>query len=70
MLLRFRGPDGMVRIVADRDDTFGELEHKLSKVLPEDVDYETLILSNKPAGGDNKLLKEISKYKISQIGLG
>ncbi|RKF58414.1 Nuclear protein localization protein 4 [Erysiphe neolycopersici] len=70
MLLRFRGPDGMVRITVDRDDTFGELEQKLSKVLPEGIDYETLILSNKPAGGDNKLLKEISRYKISQIGLG
>lgn len=29
MLLRFRGPDGMVRITVDRDDTFGELEHKV-----------------------------------------
>ncbi|KAI1003575.1 Nuclear protein localization protein 4 [Podosphaera aphanis] len=70
MLLRFRGPDGMIRIAVERDETFGEIENKLSKELPDNVDFNTLTFSNRPAGGDNKLLREISKYRISQIGLG
>ncbi|CAD6503964.1 BgTH12-05706 [Blumeria graminis f. sp. triticale] len=70
MLLRFRGPDGTVRISIEREDSIGDLEHKLSKVLPDSVDFKTLRISNKPTGGDTKLLSDLSKFRISQIGLG
>jgi nuclear protein localization protein 4 homolog len=46
------------------------IKHQLSEVLPKTVDFNTLTLSNAPAGGDARLLKEIVNYEISQIGLG
>jgi nuclear protein localization family protein 4 len=88
MLLRFRGPDGTVRIIVEPADTFARLGEKvcslsslkedvpcadslqLSEVLPATVDFNTLTLSNAPAGGDIKLLKEIARHRVSQIGLG
>lgn len=69
MLLRARGPDGTFRITVEPADTFASFGQKLSEVLPDNVDYNTLTLSNAPAGGDVKLLKDIVKYKVSQIGL-
>ncbi|KAH8648917.1 nuclear protein localization protein 4 [Tricladium varicosporioides] len=69
MLLRARGPDGTFRITVEPADTFASFGRKLSEVLPDNVDYNTLTLSNAPAGGDVKLLKDITKYKVSQIGL-
>lgn len=70
MLLRFRGPDGMVRITVEPADTFARLGEKLSEVLPATVDFNTLTLSNQPAGGEIKLLKEIARHRVSAIGLG
>ncbi|KAK0126045.1 nuclear protein localization protein 4 [Cadophora gregata] len=69
MLLRFRGPDGMYRVTVEPADTFAKLGEKLTAILPSTVDFATLALSNQPAGGDSKLLKEISRHKVSQIGL-
>jgi nuclear protein localization protein 4 homolog len=37
--------------------------------LPPTVDPETITMSNSPAGGENKPLVEIAKFKLSQIGL-
>ncbi|CAI4216495.1 unnamed protein product [Parascedosporium putredinis] len=54
MLLRVRGPDGMIRI----------LPH-----LPDAIDPRTLTLSNSPSGGDVKFLKDIASFKIGQVGL-
>ncbi|CZS94617.1 probable nuclear protein localization factor and ER translocation component NPL4 [Rhynchosporium graminicola] len=69
MLLRFRGPDGMYRISVEPTDTFAKLGNKLVEVLPSTVDFNTLSLSNQPSGGDSKLLKDITRHKVSQIGL-
>ncbi|ELR10497.1 nuclear protein localization protein 4 [Pseudogymnoascus destructans 20631-21] len=69
MLLRFRGPDGTVRLEVEPSTTFGQLGLKLSEVLPPNTDISTLTLSNQPAGGDKKSIKDIGKFKVSQIGL-
>lgn len=85
MLLRFRGPDGTVRITIEPHDTFGKLGEKvyeyhrckmthinclqLLNVLPETVDFNTLTLSNAPAGGEVKLLREIASFPVAKIGL-
>lgn len=37
--------------------------------LPSTVDPETITMSNSPAGGEKKRLADISKFKLSQIGL-
>lgn len=60
----------MVRITVEPADTFARLGEKLSEVLPATADFKTLTLSNQPAGGEIKLLKEIARHRVSQIGLG
>jgi nuclear protein localization family protein 4 len=37
--------------------------------LPATVDPQTITLSNHPTGSDAKKIGEISKFKISQVGL-
>ncbi|RDW67710.1 nuclear protein localization protein 4-like protein [Coleophoma cylindrospora] len=69
MILRFRGPDGMERITIDPPDTFGVLADKLSKVLPKDVDFNTLTVCDRPTGGDVKLLKDIVRFKVTEVGM-
>ncbi|TGO62939.1 hypothetical protein BCON_0016g00320 [Botryotinia convoluta] len=69
MLLRFRGPDGTVRITVEANETFAQLGDKLVKLLPENIDPKTLTLSNAPSGGEVKSLIEIARAKVSQIGL-
>jgi nuclear protein localization protein 4 homolog len=43
---------------------------QLLKSLPDTVDPATITLSPSPNGADSKLLTEIFKFKIGQIGLG
>ncbi|KAE8447610.1 nuclear protein localization protein 4 [Mollisiaceae sp. DMI_Dod_QoI] len=69
MLLRIRGPDGMVRVNVEPLDTFAKLGEKLSEALPSTVDFNTLTLSPQPSGAEVKLLRDIARYKLSQIGL-
>jgi hypothetical protein len=42
---------------------------QLLEVLPPNTDVNTITLSNQPAGGDIKPLKDIGAFKVSQIGL-
>ncbi|EHA53705.1 nuclear protein localization protein 4, variant 3 [Pyricularia oryzae] len=70
MLLRLRGPDGMLRIELDPKDTFNKLGQELMGKLPPTVDPATITVSNAPGSqGDKKLLKDIAKYKVEAIGL-
>ncbi|KAH7368964.1 nuclear protein localization protein 4 [Plectosphaerella cucumerina] len=69
MLLRIRGPDGMVRLELKQDDTFGDLGRELLPKLPEGVDPSSITLSNAPTGGDAKYIKDIASFKVGQIGL-
>ncbi|KAG9238538.1 nuclear protein localization protein 4 [Amylocarpus encephaloides] len=69
MLIRVRGPDGTFRITVELADTFLRFGEKLAEVLPKNVDFNTLTLSNQPKDGDIKLLKEIGNFRLSQIGL-
>ncbi|KAK3311262.1 NPL4 family-domain-containing protein [Chaetomium strumarium] len=69
MLLRVRSPDGMFRLTAEKDDTFGHLMSQLTPKLPATVDSRTITLSNHPSGRDSKNVSEISRFKIGQVGL-
>ncbi|QPH00263.1 nuclear protein localization protein 4 [Epichloe festucae Fl1] len=69
MLLRLRGPDGMIRLTVEQSTTFGELGDQLLPQLPNTVDPKTITFSNSPSGGDAKVLVEINKFKVGQIGL-
>ncbi|KJZ76616.1 hypothetical protein HIM_03952 [Hirsutella minnesotensis 3608] len=69
MLLRMRGPDGMIRLTVETDTTFGELGQKLLPHLPATVEAQSLSMSNAPTGGDAKRLVDIANFKVGQIGL-
>ncbi|KAI1096248.1 polyubiquitin-tagged protein recognition complex, Npl4 component [Rostrohypoxylon terebratum] len=69
MLIRLRGPDGMIRINIEKDDTFADLARLLVAQLPPTVDPNTISMSPDPQNSDSKLLKDITRYKLAQIGL-
>ncbi|KAL2199639.1 NPL4 family-domain-containing protein [Corynascus similis CBS 632.67] len=69
MLLRLRSPDGMFRLSVEKDETFGDLVDKLVPQLPSTVNPQSITLSNHPNGGDAKNIGEISKVKVTQVGL-
>ncbi|CEJ81727.1 Putative Endoplasmic reticulum and nuclear membrane proteinc [[Torrubiella] hemipterigena] len=69
MLLRLRGPDGMIRLTVESSTTFGQMGEMLLEHLPKTVDPKTIAMSNAPHGGDSKRLGDIINFKIGQIGL-
>ncbi|KAF3762401.1 nuclear protein localization protein 4 [Cryphonectria parasitica EP155] len=69
MLLRVRGPDGMLRITIEKDETFADLTQKFLPQLPPTVDPSTISFSNHPGGNDPKTFHEIAHLAIGQVGL-
>ncbi|KAI1661390.1 polyubiquitin-tagged protein recognition complex, Npl4 component [Daldinia decipiens] len=69
MLLRLRGPDGMIRINIEKTDSFAELGRQLVAQLPPTVDPNSISMSPDPQAKDSKKLKDIAKFKLAQIGL-
>ncbi|RWA12434.1 hypothetical protein EKO27_g2673 [Xylaria grammica] len=65
MLLRLRGPDGMIRVTIDKNDTIGDL----GRQLPPTIDANTITMSPNPHTKDSRRLKDIAKVKLDQIGL-
>lgn len=69
MLLRVRGPDGMLRITVEQTESFAELAQKFLPQLPPTVDPNTITFSNAPSGSDFKSLTDIAQIRVGQIGL-
>ncbi|KAL5614607.1 hypothetical protein BROUX41_004706 [Berkeleyomyces rouxiae] len=69
MLLRVRGPDGMLRITVEHESTFGAFGKQLIAQLPDTVDPATIALSNNPTGADSKLLEQLNNIAISRVGM-
>ncbi|KAK4076298.1 hypothetical protein Trihar35433_2858 [Trichoderma harzianum] len=69
MLIRLRGPDGMIRLTVEPTTTFGDLGQQLLTHLPSTIDPKTIVLSNSPTGRDAKRLGDIIQFQIGQIGL-
>ncbi|KAL8413989.1 hypothetical protein RB594_005283 [Gaeumannomyces avenae] len=70
MLLRLRGPDGMLRLEVDKKDNFSKLGEQLLPKLPSTIDPSTITFSNAPGSqGDKKFLKDIAQYPVGAIGL-
>ncbi|KAJ2979601.1 hypothetical protein NUW58_g7160 [Xylaria curta] len=69
MLLRLRGPDGMVRITVDKDDTVGDLGRQLVPHLPSTVDSNTITMSPNYHAKDSRRLKDIARVKLGHLGL-
>jgi len=69
MLLRFRTPDGTFRLTVEKDDTFDDLGKQLLSKIPPTVDPTSITFSNSHRGGDEKHIREIARFKVSQIGM-
>ncbi|KAI0914876.1 nuclear protein localization protein 4 [Ustulina deusta] len=69
MLLRLRGPDGMIRITIDKNESVGDLGRQLVPQLPSTVDANTITMSPHPQAKDSRRLKDIAKVKLDQLGL-
>ncbi|KAJ2905053.1 endoplasmic reticulum and nuclear membrane proteinc [Zalerion maritima] len=69
MIIRLRGPDGMVRVEVSPNDSFAVLGRKLLPQLPSTVDPNTIALSNSPSGGDRKKLVDVATIPVSGPGL-
>ncbi|KAJ8107997.1 hypothetical protein ONZ43_g6557 [Nemania bipapillata] len=69
MLLRLRGPDGMIRITIDKNDSVGDLGRLLVPQLPSTVDPNSITMSPNPQAKDSRRLKDIVRVKLDQIGL-
>ncbi|KAI1356494.1 nuclear protein localization protein 4 [Xylaria sp. FL0043] len=69
MLLRLRGPDGMIRLTVDKNDTVGDLARQLVPQLPPTVDASTITMSPNPQAKDSRRIRDITKVKLGQIGL-
>ncbi|KAI1423965.1 nuclear protein localization protein 4 [Xylaria sp. FL1777] len=68
MLLRLRGPDGMIRVTVDKNDSVGDLGRQLVTQLPSTVDPNTITMSPNPQAKDSRRFKDIAKVKLGQIG--
>lgn len=69
MLLRVRGPDGMLRINVEGSDSFADVASKFLAELPPTVDASTLSFSNAPGGNDFKTVSEVGHVTLAQTGL-
>ncbi|KAI4150348.1 MAG: hypothetical protein L6R39_002289 [Caloplaca ligustica] len=69
ILLRFESKDGQFRLTVDPADKFPSLLSKILDNLPKDVDSRTLTLSNKPHGGEDRLLSSLGGVAIERVGL-
>ncbi|KAK7745303.1 nuclear protein localization protein 4 [Cytospora paraplurivora] len=69
MLLRIRGPDGMLRVTVEKTDSFADLAQKFLPQLPATVDPNTISFSNTPGGSDFKRITEVGHLSVAQTGL-
>ncbi|KAK6351913.1 nuclear protein localization protein 4 [Orbilia javanica] len=69
MILRFRCQDGTFRIEVQPTDDISVLYHKLLDVLPKTIDNQSILLSDKPAGGSTRPLKDLAGQSVKDVGL-
>ncbi|KAL8737809.1 MAG: hypothetical protein Q9181_001343 [Wetmoreana brouardii] len=69
ILLRFESKNGQFRLTVNPTDHFPTLLSKILDNLPKDADSRTLTLSNKPHGGEDRLLSSLKGVAIERVGL-
>ncbi|KAF3904250.1 hypothetical protein AA313_de0201444 [Arthrobotrys entomopaga] len=69
MILRFRCQDGTFRIEVKPTDDISTLYQKLLSVLPKKIDGPSILLSDKPANGSTRVLKDLTGQSVTDVGL-
>ncbi|KAI4217155.1 MAG: hypothetical protein LQ351_000464 [Letrouitia transgressa] len=69
ILLRFESKNGQFRLTVDPSDHFPSLLSSILDNLPKDVDSRSVILSNRPHGGEDRLLSSLKGVAIERVGL-
>ncbi|KAK6510170.1 nuclear protein localization protein 4 [Arthrobotrys musiformis] len=69
MILRFRCQDGTFRIEVQPTDDISVLYHKLLEVLPKTIDSQSILLSDKPANGSTRTLRDLTGQPVKDVGL-
>lgn len=69
ILLRFESKNGQFRLTVDPNDQFPSLLSKILDNLPKDIDTQSIVLSNKPFGGEDRLLRTLNGVPIAKVGL-
>ncbi|KAF3934721.1 hypothetical protein ABW20_dc0106375 [Dactylellina cionopaga] len=69
MILRFRCQDGTFRIEVQPTDDISVLYQKLLDVLPKTIDGPSILLSDKPANGSTRVLKDLTGQPVKDVGL-
>lgn len=69
MILRFQSREGRFRLEVQPRDEFPSILPELLKKLPADVDPESIKVSNRPQGGDARLLGSLKGVPFQRIGL-
>jgi nuclear protein localization family protein 4 len=69
MILRFSSREGQFRLTVDPATTFPEIIPQIAEKLPKNVDISSISVSNKPHGGDARLLQTLRGVSFAQVGL-
>ncbi|KAI4128391.1 MAG: hypothetical protein LQ347_004200, partial [Umbilicaria vellea] len=69
VLLRFEGKDGQFRLTVDPSEQFTSLLSQILDKLPQSTDSKSIVLSNKPHGGEDRLLSSLKGITIERVGL-
>lgn len=69
MILRFQGRDGQFRLTVEPDTEFPSLLPQILEKLPPDIDANSVTLSNKPEGGDQRVITSLKGVALKQVGL-
>lgn len=69
MILRFSSREGQFRLTVEPDTSFTDIIPQIAEKLPQTVDISTLSVSNKPHGGDARLLTTLRGVSFKKVGL-
>jgi len=69
MLLRFQSRDGQFRLTVGPETQFPDLLPQILEKLPANADAASVTLSNKPHGGDARIVQALKGVTLKQVGL-